>query len=119
MMAIVKKMSVGKQNKPMHKNKNGPKMSISKKKDPHKWYWEYGQQDKETRRKFNTGDILENAARCKKCGDYVRSNHRHDFRSCSCGAVSVDGGSWYARRLGCLEDYEDIIIMYDDVKAGE
>lgn len=33
MMAIVKKMSVGKQNKPMHKNKNGPKMSISKKKD--------------------------------------------------------------------------------------
>ena len=86
---------------------------------PKEWYWEYGQQDRATRRKFNTGDILENAARCKKCGEYVRSNHQHDFVSCACGSVHVDGGSWYARRLGNPDDYEDIIVMYDDAKVGE
>ena len=42
--------------------------------------------------------ILVNKARCKLCGDVVESKHRHDFRSCSCGAMSVDGGREYIRR---------------------
>ena len=82
-----------------------------------KWYWEYGEQDAATRSKFNTGDIFENAARCKKCGDYIRSNHVHDFVTCSCGAVSVDGGSWYCKRSGNPEDYENIIVIYKDAES--
>lgn len=64
---------------------------------------------KEQRRKFDIGDIYINAAVCKKCGDYVRSKNRHDFRSCKCGAVTVDGGSWYCKRLGNKEDYINVI----------
>jgi hypothetical protein len=37
--------------------------------------------------------------RCKKCGDTIESKHRHDFRSCSCGSVSIDGGRDYTRIL--------------------
>lgn len=81
-----------------------------------KHYREYGQQDKATRQKYYTGDILENAAECLKCNTYIRSNNVHDYRTCFCGAVAVDGGSQYIRRSGNPEDYRDIIILYDDVK---
>ena len=44
--------------------------------------------------------IIKNACRCKKCGTYLESTHRHDFRSCGCEArVCVDGGKDYTRRL--------------------
>lgn len=54
---------------------------------------------KEEREKLNIGDVWINAAVCHNCGDFVRSRNRHDFRTCSCGDVSVDGGSWYGRVL--------------------
>lgn len=85
-----------------------------KKEPPVKFYWEYGEQDKATRAKFNTGDILENAAVCLKCNDYVRSNNLHDYKSCSCGAMAVDGGSWYCKRTGNMEFIEERVIMYKD-----
>jgi hypothetical protein len=44
------------------------------------------------------GRILRNAARCSRCHDEIESKHRHDFRSCSCGAIFVDGGKSYLRR---------------------
>lgn len=66
------------------------------------------------RRKLDVGDIWINAAECKKCGDIVRSRNRHDFRSCKCGSIIVDGGSWYARRVGDLEAIKDIIVYYND-----
>ena len=84
-----------------------------------KHYWEYGQQTKEERRKYNTGDILENAAKCLKCDDYIRSNNRHDYKTCACGAIAVDGGSWCAKRIGDLDKVKNIIVMYDDAKEGE
>jgi hypothetical protein len=43
--------------------------------------------------------IIKNAARCKKCGTYLESTHRHDYRTCGCPAnVMVDGGKDYIRR---------------------
>lgn len=42
--------------------------------------------------------ILRNSARCGRCGDEVESKHRHDFVSCSCLALAVDGGKDYLRR---------------------
>lgn len=69
----------------------------------------------EDRRKLNVGDIWSNAITCKKCGDTIRSMNKHDFRRCSCGAVAVDGGSWYGRRVGNPEDYQEIIEPFDSI----
>lgn len=42
--------------------------------------------------------IIRNAAMCLKCGDEIESTHTHDFKSCSCGNIFVDGGYDYIRR---------------------
>lgn len=70
------------------------------------------------RRAKNIGDIWINAATCNNCGSYIRSKNRHDFVTCECGAVSVDGGSWYAKRTfdaTSVGGYTDEIIMFEDV----
>lgn len=52
--------------------------------------------------------IIRNAIRCLKCGDVIESTSVHDFKFCSCGACAVDGGHDYLRRVGNLEDWEDV-----------
>lgn len=47
--------------------------------------------------------IVQNAVSCNSCGDMIISKHRHDFVECSCGAIAVDGGQEYLRRIGTLE----------------
>ena len=42
--------------------------------------------------------ILKNTAQCGECGDIIESRHRHDFVSCTCGSLFVDGGRDYLRR---------------------
>jgi hypothetical protein len=39
-----------------------------------------------------------NRAGCRSCGDVIESTHRHDFKTCRCGDISVDGGEEYCRR---------------------
>jgi|ERR1051325_2374008 hypothetical protein len=41
----------------------------------------------------------QDALHCCACGDVIYSVNRHDFRSCSCGNVSIDGGRDYTRTL--------------------
>jgi hypothetical protein len=36
---------------------------------------------------------------CDACGETISSFHRHDFETCACGAVSVDGGVECPRRV--------------------
>lgn len=48
-------------------------------------------------------------AKCRKCHDIIESKDRHDFVTCTCGAISVDGGQDYFRRVGNFEDFEHII----------
>lgn len=55
--------------------------------------------------------ILVNKIKCKKCGDVIESKSRHDFKSCICGAVSVDGGLDYIRRCGEEDDYEELSVF--------
>lgn len=43
--------------------------------------------------------ITRNSARCLQCNDEIESTHRHDFVTCSCGNLSVDGGHAYTRRV--------------------
>lgn len=59
--------------------------------------------------------VLSNKAQCRKCGDIIESTNVHDFKSCSCGAISVDGGLDYLKRS--FKDYDDIIELsetYDE-----
>ena len=53
--------------------------------------------------------IKSNKARCNHCGDVLESEFRHDFKTCTCGKISVDGGKDYVRR-GYWErsDYEEL-----------
>jgi hypothetical protein len=46
--------------------------------------------------------IIQNAVTCLGCGDFIVSKHRHDFVTCTCGSISVDGGQAYLRRVGSL-----------------
>ena len=39
--------------------------------------------------------MIVNAIQCPRCGDTIYSRTRHDYRSCSCGSVSIDGGFDY------------------------
>lgn len=48
--------------------------------------------------------IIRNSAKCLKCGEEIESKFRHDFRSCKCGALSVDGGKDYLRRVFSRKD---------------
>ena len=75
-----------------------------------------------TGRKQNTRPvIIRNAVQCKNCGDIIESTSRHDFRTCSCGKISVDGGHDYLRRCYESEDcYIDLseTIDPDDESGG-
>lgn len=52
--------------------------------------------------------LSRNIAECLKCGDVVESTHVHDFKYCSCGAMAVDGGLEYVRRVGEPGDIEEM-----------
>lgn len=54
--------------------------------------------------------IIRNAAQCLRCGDVVESLDRQQLTECRCGAVAVDGGYEYLRRLGRREDRLELSV---------
>lgn len=50
--------------------------------------------------------ILLNQAKCLICGEVLTSEYTHDFKTCQCGNLSVDGGKTYIKR--CFKDYSQI-----------
>lgn len=40
-----------------------------------------------------------NKAKCLECETVLHSRHRHDFVTCECGSLSLDGGDEYQRVL--------------------
>lgn len=61
------------------------------------------------------GRIIRNSAKCLKCNDEVVSEFRHDYRTCKCGAIMVDGGIDYLRRgATSWEIFQDTSIMEGD-----
>ena len=61
--------------------------------------------------------IIRNSIRCRKCGDDLVSEHRHDFRWCNCGAVAVDGGTAYLKRVGEPSLIEDTSIVKGGLRS--
>ncbi len=58
--------------------------------------------------------ILLNQVRCSKCGDEPYSTYRHDFRYCVCGAIAVDGGMDYLKRVGDVLGCTELSIEMDN-----
>ncbi|MED0737110.1 hypothetical protein [Aneurinibacillus thermoaerophilus] len=69
--------------------------------------------------------VIVNRIRCKICDDVISSKYTHDFKSCQCGAIFVDGGTeyqrmgWGADRKGeknlTIDDYIDTSLSVFDV----
>ena len=61
--------------------------------------------------------VVTNKVQCHKCADTIESTHRHDFVSCSCGNIAVDGGKEYLRRVGegiTTKSYTDMSETYEE-----
>ena len=58
--------------------------------------------------------IVKNRAKCLKCNTTIESRSVHDFRSCKCGNIFVDGGKEYLRH-GFRDPslYENCSIFHD------
>jgi len=48
-----------------------------------------------------------NRAKCRKCGTVIESTHQHDYVTCKCEAIALDGGLYGGcwRRAGNLDDF--------------
>ena len=63
--------------------------------------------------------IKENKAQCMLCKDILVSKTRHDFWTCKCGNLSVDGGREYIKR--CLEkpgSFSELTTYLAPIGAG-
>lgn len=58
----------------------------------------------------NSKKLTQNGIQCRICYDVMYSLHRHDYRVCECGSVSIDGGTDYVRTTGDLEHMKPVII---------
>lgn len=66
------------------------------------------------------GRIIRNAIKCLDCGGVIESRHRHDFKTCPCGAAFVDGGKDYLRWGFKRQDrIEDLSVVEHDPPAIE
>lgn len=59
-----------------------------------------------------------NKARCKKCNDIIESRYVHEFVTCKCGSISVDGGPEYKHRLYPSHPKDDWIEELDERTAN-
>lgn len=96
-------------------------MSVVKKEYPAKDYHDFCtiNMPKSERVKLYIGDIYDNSATCRKCGDKVRSKNKHHMQYCKCGAIAVDGGSHYLKRAGQLGDVIENFVLFNDVKDSQ
>lgn len=63
--------------------------------------------------------LLINQAKCLLCGDILTSKHSHDYVTCKCGNLSIDGGNEYPRRLyNNPNSYQDL-SEYDIQKSDD
>lgn len=60
---------------------------------------------------------IRNRAQCSICKDVIESKSRHDFVSCSCGEIFVDGGQDYCRRGA--KDFRNFIDLTEVAEINE
>lgn len=65
--------------------------------------------------------IIRNSAICGECGEHIVSQTTYDYRTCSCGESSVDGGSIYLKRGGRALDISIVFTLpgFEDTDEDE
>ena len=63
--------------------------------------------------------LIKNKWKCLKCNDIVESKHRHDYVTCKCGEMSIDGGTSYIRLIGDLDMMQDMSEYADVWEDGD
>lgn len=61
--------------------------------------------------------IVRNSVRCRFCRAETESTDVHHFARCECGAVAVDGGHEYLKRVGDLGAEETSLVV--DPQTGQ
>ena len=56
---------------------------------------------------------MKNRAKCKLCNSIIESFHRHDYVTCACGEIAVDGGLDYFKVIA--RDYANFLRIDDEV----
>ena len=54
---------------------------------------------------------MRNRAKCKLCADILESFHEHDWVTCKCGEISIDGGN---HRMDCSAKNWENFLRVDD-----
>lgn len=55
-------------------------------------------------------------AKCAKCGDIVEVSHYKEYKTCKCGAISLDyGDGYYSRMGGAPEDFDKEFDKEQDI----
>jgi len=60
-----------------------------------------------------------NTVQCRLCPDEIYSRARHDFRYCTCGNTTVDGGAHYLKFSWSAGDKPEIRLRYVKATARE
>ena len=55
---------------------------------------------------------MKNRAKCKLCQETIESTHHHDYVTCKCGEISIDGGNDYHR--GHANNWHNFLRVDDE-----
>lgn len=54
---------------------------------------------------------MRNRAKCKLCKDIIESFHQHDYVTCKCGEIAIDGGNYNLRAVA--RDFKNFLRVDD------
>ena len=58
---------------------------------------------------------MRNRAKCRLCNSVLESFHAHDFVTCKCGEISIDGGNQYFK--ASAKNFKNFLRVRDDESA--
>ena len=58
--------------------------------------------------------LIKNKWKCLKCNDIVESKHRHDYVTCKCGEMSIDGYIQLMGDLDMMQNECEYIEVWED-----
>lgn len=58
---------------------------------------------------IRTLKIINNAAHCKKCGDFIENHSKEGYVSCSCGEIFID--SSYAFQVVGAKNFDNLVDL--------
>jgi hypothetical protein len=57
---------------------------------------------------------MRNRAKCKLCKNIIESKHLHDYVTCPCGEISIDGGSGGGYIRSSARDPNNLVYVDDE-----